>query len=210
MGIKHMTNAIYRAETGKIFWCIIANLVIGVVGGIAAAVAVLGGAAEIASGGEIGGGALGGAAALLIIIALASVAISVITLMAYARLQKDFGETTVDGSAFGKLKIAAIIAIIGSVVGLIPVAGTIIALVCSIATFILYLIAFSALKNSTTFPGAAGAGTVFTAYILSLIGAVLSIIPIINIVGAILTLIGLIMLIVGWAKIKNAPLPEEA
>lgn len=205
-----MTNAIYRAETGKIFWCIIANLIIGVVGAIAAVVAVAGAAAEIASSGEVGGGALGGAAAILIIIALASVAIYVITLMAYARLQKDFGETTVDGSAFGKLKIAAIIAIIGAVLSLIPVAGAIISALCSIAAYILYLIAFSALKNSTTFPGAAGAGTVFTAYILSLIGAVLSIIPIINIVGAILTLIGLIMLIVGWAKIKNAPLPEEA
>ena len=202
MGIKHMTNAIYRAETGKVFWCMIAQLVISIVSVIATLLAVGGAAASIASGGD-GAAAAGGAMVITILLALAGIALNIIILMAYSKLQKDFGDNTIDGSAFGKMKIAAILALVGTALSLIPVAGAIISIILSIVAYILYIVAFSALKKSETFPGTAGASNCFVGYILQIF-------VIIPIVGSIVALVGLIMVLVGWNKIKNAPLPEEA
>lgn len=200
-----MTNTIYKAETSKIFWCMVAQLIVGLLSGISTIVAIAGTVASIASEGKVGG-----SMALPIIIALAGIALNIVILMAYGKLQQDFGANTVDGASFGKLKIAAILALVSAAVSIIPVAGSIIAAICNIVVFILCMMAFSALKKSETFPGKDGAGTVYVSYILALIGAILSIIPVINIIGAILAIIALIMLLVGWAKIKNAPLPQEA
>ena len=211
-----MTNAIYKAETGKVFWMMIAGLIIGIIQGIMALVAVAGGVAAIATGGEHGAGTAGGAAIVLVLLALVNIALKVMLYLSYGKLAKDFGDNA-DGKALGNIKLAALFDLINVGIGLLtilllPLAIVLgfIALAVSIVAYIFYLIGFSALKNSSTFPGAAGASTVFVAYILILIGAVLGIIPVLNIIGAIVSLVGLIMLLVGWAKIKNAPLPEAA
>lgn len=208
-----MTNAIYKAETGKVFWMMIAGLIIGVIQFIMGLVAAAGAIAAIATGGEHGVGAAGGAGIVLVLLALVSIALKVMLYLSYGKLAKDFGDNA-DGKALGNIKLAALFDLINVGIGLIsilllPLAIVLgfIALAVSIVAYIFYLMGFSALKNSSTFPGAAGASTVFVAYILILIGAVLAFIPVI---GKIVGLVGLIMLLVGWAKIKNAPLPEAA
>lgn len=208
-----MTNAIYKAETGKVFWMMIAGLIIGVIQAIMALVAAVGAVAAIATGGEHGAGAAGGAVIVLVLLALVNIALKVMLYLSYGKLAKDFGDNA-DGKALGNIKLAALFDLINVGIGLLsilllPLAIVLgfIALAVSIVAYIFYLMGFSALKNSSTFPGAAGASTVFVAYILTLVGAVLFFIPVI---GKIVGLVGLIMLLVGWAKIKNAPLPEAA
>lgn len=211
-----MTNAVYQSETGKVFWCMIAKLILAIVTVIVTLVAVAGTVAAIGSGGKEGVALAGGAIAALIISAVAGIALAVIVFMAFNNLQKDFGVDTPDGRAFGNLKIAAlldlVIAAVGILSALAPAASllfSIINLILGIIAYVLYLMGYSALKKSETFPGADGAGTVFTAYVLILIAAVLAVIPVINVIGSILSIIGLIMLLVGWSKIKNAQLPTE-
>lgn len=208
-----MTNAIYKAETGKVFWMMIAGLIIGVIQFIMGLVAAVGAVAAIATGGEHGAGAAGGAVIVLVLLALVNIALKVMLYLSYGKLAKDFGDNA-DGKALGNIKLAALFDLINVGIGLLailllPLAIVLgfIALAVSIVAYIFYLMGFSALKNSSTFPGAAGASTVFVAYILTLVGAVLFFIPVI---GKIVGLVGLIMLLVGWAKIKNAPLPEAA
>jgi hypothetical protein len=115
-----------------------------------------------------------------------------------------------DGAAVGKIRTGVILGLIATGVGFIPFTGWIVGII-NIVAFILMLIGYSTLKSSQTFPVGArkGAGTLFTAQILLLIGAVIGLIPLVGgIVEGILDLIAFILVFVGWAAIKNTK-PEE-
>ncbi|MDR3287274.1 MAG: hypothetical protein LBT27_07520 [Prevotellaceae bacterium] len=110
-----------------------------------------------------------------------------------------------DGKAVLGVRNGAILMILASIcplIGLPDILGAII----NIVGFILMLLGYSSLKNSATFPSNArvGASNLFTAMILSLIGAIIGIIPLVGgFVNAILSLIAFILVLSGWAKIKN-------
>ncbi|MDR1602735.1 MAG: hypothetical protein LBS42_09960 [Tannerella sp.] len=111
-----------------------------------------------------------------------------------------------DSASVGKIRTGVILGLIATGVGFIPLIGWIVGGILNIIAFIMMLIAYSALKNSRTFPAGArrGAGSLFTSQILLIIGVVLGWIPFVGgIFRGILNIIAFILLLTGWATIKN-------
>ncbi len=110
-----------------------------------------------------------------------------------------------DAKAIGSIYTATLLQIIAIVLAFIPFVG-IVGVILSLVAWILLLLAYSNLKNSTTFPTAAreGAGKIFTAMILNLVGAVIAWIPFVGIIGSILSIVALVMTLNGWKLISEA------
>lgn len=109
-----------------------------------------------------------------------------------------------DRDAVQKLFTATIISIVGYVLGLIPVIGWLLKGICVIVSCIMMLIGYSSLRKSQSFPGLAcdGASKLYTAMILSIIGAVIGFIPLVGgVIGGILDIIAFVMIIIGWKRI---------
>ena len=118
-------------------------------------------------------------------------------------------KTVVDSNdvpAVQKLWIGTLLSIIAGVVGLIPIIGTYLGALVAIAGFVFYVMGAGELKISTTLPanGVEGAKKLHTACILSLIAAVLLIIPFINILGGIISIVACVLQILAWKKIATA------
>jgi hypothetical protein len=109
-----------------------------------------------------------------------------------------------DKKAIGSVRTAFILALIAVVLDMVPLAGIISDIVYLIAV-VLMLVAYSSLKNSTTFAGSAGASTLFVAMILIVVGWVVDFIPFAgDWIESVLSIIAYIMTLAGWCKIKNA------
>jgi hypothetical protein len=111
-----------------------------------------------------------------------------------------------DGAQVKKIRNGVILGIIAAAIDFIPLIGIVSGIVNLIA-FIIMLLAYSALKNSATFPPQArrGAGTLFTSQILIAIGVVLGWIPLIGgFFEFILSGIAYILVLVGWSTIRKA------
>jgi hypothetical protein len=113
-----------------------------------------------------------------------------------------------DNKAMKNVRNGAILMIAATVFSLdfIGFPGILIAII-NIVGFILMLVGYSKLKNSPTFHAQArvGATKLFLAMILSLVGAILGIIPLIGgIINGILSIIAFILVLLGWNSIKNA------
>ena len=110
-----------------------------------------------------------------------------------------------DKSAVGNLYTATLLQMIAIVLGFIPFVG-IVGVILNFVAWILLLMAYSRLKGSATFPVAAkaGAGKIFTAMILNLVGAIIGWIPVIGIIGSILSIIALVMTLNGWKLIAQS------
>ena len=108
-----------------------------------------------------------------------------------------------DAKAIGNIYTATLLQMIAIVLGFIPFLGLVGGILNIIAWFML-LMAYSSLKNSNTFPAKEGAGKIFTAMILSLVGAIIAWIPFIGFIGRILAIVALVMTLNGWKAIANA------
>lgn len=108
-----------------------------------------------------------------------------------------------DSKAVGRIYTATILQIVAIVLGFIPFLG-IIGSILNIVAWILLLLAYSDLKNSSTFPASKGAGKIFTAMILNLVAAIIGWIPVINLIGTILSIVALIMTLNGWKLIAGS------
>lgn len=119
-----------------------------------------------------------------------------------------------DASAIAKVKLAAILLIIGACVSvlfsIVPLFGTIVGGIISgilnLVGCILCVMAFAQLKKSTTFPATAlsGVSKLYVAYLLNLIGYGLMLTVILAVVAPILNLVAFIMILIGWAGVKSA------
>lgn len=114
-----------------------------------------------------------------------------------------------DAAAVSGVRLAYIISIVGVVLAFIPAVGWIFNLICSIVSLILLIINFGKLSNSTVLPqGAkAGASLLKVSVIVSLVGAVLGIIPAVGwIFNLLCGIAALVLLFMGWSKVAvNAP-----
>lgn len=102
--------------------------------------------------------------------------------------------------------ILMIVAAVLSVIPVIKIAGGIIYLIA----WIMLIVAYSKLKNSSTFPELARKGTsrLFLAMILEVIGWVLGFIPLIgSIFETIISIIAFILVILGWKAISESEEP---
>jgi uncharacterized membrane protein len=110
-----------------------------------------------------------------------------------------------DRNAIESVRNGAVVMIVGAIVDVLI--WGFIGLIVYIVGFILMMMGYSKLKNSPTFPQKArnGASKLFTAMLLSLIGAVLGLIPLVGgFINAILGIIAFFFILSGWATIKNA------
>ncbi len=181
----------YKTATSKIFYGVLGLSIFSIIGGFVSVIAL---AASVA----------GESAWYAFVVPIITVFCYIYYFLVLGALSKEFiGETS---SNIKKIRTAAILSIIGTLCSMIPVAGGIIAAVFGIIAAILCIQAYGYLRNVGDFPGTSGAKTLYTATILQIIAAILCIIPVINIVGAIMNVIVFIMVIVGWAKVKNAPI----
>ena len=196
-GTKSMNANNYKAATGKIFYGVLGLSILSVLGGILSAIAAAAAVASIVNGGG------GGSTWYLIVVPLLTVLCYVYYFLGLGDLYKEFeGDTAAN---IKKIRTAAILSIIGTLVSLIPLAGGIINAILQIIAAIMCLLAYGNLRNDNVFPGRDGMKTLYVAAILQIVAFVLCIIPLINIIGLILNIIAFIMIIVGWAKVKNAP-----
>ena len=185
----------YKTATSKIFYGVLGLSIFSIIGGFVSVAAL---AASLA----------GGSAWYAFVVPILTVLCYIYYFLGLGDLYKEFTGATSDN--IKKVRTAAILSIIGTLFSMIPVAGGIIAAILGIIAAIMCIQAYGYLRNAGDFPGTAGAKTLYTATILQIIAAVLCIIPVINIVGAIMNIVVFVMIIVGWAKVKNAPIQEEA
>ena len=194
-----LNGAVWKTSTSKIFSGVLLFSLSGIVGGLFAVILAL-------------SGSLGAALWIGVLTGIATILGYVLYLMGLGELQGILqGE---DASAIGKVKLAAILLIIGACVSvlfsIVPLLGTIVGSIISgilnIVGCILCVMAFAQLKKSTTFPATAlsGLSKLYVAYLLNLIGYGLMLTVILAVVAPILNLVAFIMILIGWAGVKNA------
>lgn len=183
----------YKAATAKIYYGVLCIAILSIIGGFISAIAVMSALS-------------GGSSWYVYLVPILTVAGYVYYFLGLSDLYKEFdGETA---NNVKKIRTAVILNIVAALCSMIPVAGGIIGGILNIIAFILCLMAYGRLRNDQVFPGRDGMSTLYTTAILQIIAIVLSIIPIINIIGAILSIVAFIMFIVGWGKVKNAPVSD--
>lgn len=116
-----------------------------------------------------------------------------------------------DRTAISNVRTAYILFIAGTLLGLIPVAGIFINLICQIVAYVLLIIAYGNFANSPFMneEGRSGASLLKTAAIINVICSVLMIIPFINILAMIGSIVALVLLFLGWTKVSNGYKEEE-
>lgn len=213
-----MTNAVYRKETGKAFWIIIAQLVLSIL--------IFADILDILD--------------ILPVIVALQVVLYVFLFICFSKLATDMKKSN-DGRAFGFLKAAVLLGIVQSATNFIffligfqsSISSTIlqiINLIIPLLAFIINLLGFKILKDSSTFPGVKGAQTVFASLRLIVIALAMFIIisgflwfvtlnstsadPMFILccvisVTIFIWLIAIVKYIRGWAQIKNAPLSDD-
>lgn len=194
---------VWKSSTSKVFNGVLLFSLSGIVGGIIAAIAAF-------------SGSMGAALWIGVLAGLAGILGYVLYIMGLGQFQSILEPQ--DAAAVSKVKTAAILLIIGAGVSIIlsvvpflgAVVGGIISGILNIIGCILSVMAFSALKKSTTFPAGArgGVSNLYLAYLLNLIGYILMITVILVVVTPILNLIAFILILIGWWNVKNADLTK--
>ncbi len=189
----------WMTVTKQMYYGVLIYSICGVLANVVGPISTVSSGISMVSGNGGGGGGV-----FNIIISLAIIAGYVMFFLGL----KDFRAVVniQDRDAVQKLFTATIISIVGYVLGLIPVAGWLLKGICVIVSCVMMLIGYSALKKSQTFPTLAceGASKLYTAMILSIIGAVIGLIPLVGgVIGGILDIIALILIILGWKRIAS-------
>lgn len=106
-----------------------------------------------------------------------------------------------DASALNKLKLGALLYIVGIGVRMIPAIGWILGPIVLIVAFVFMLLGYMALKKSASFPFKDAMGLPFIAAIIGIVAAVFKIIPVVGTtIGNILLIAVFILLLLGWKK----------
>lgn len=206
---------IWYKTAKSILWAIVlqfvASFFMGLFGAIAAITAIGGALSSDSSGISAllaGAGALGIITILLGIVVLGAYVWYFFELCKFINLQTN----KPDANAISMVRNAVIVSFIGTICGLIPVIGSVISIICAIAAAVMTLIGFSSYSKSAALPaiGLKGASQLKTYAILSIIAAIIVIIPLAGVfIGGILGIIGLVFLIMGWNNVaKGCPAPR--
>lgn len=189
-----LKNSAWKNATSKIFLGVLLFSLSGIAGGIIAAI-------------------LGVILKSLTLVGIIVLIAGIAAILGYVLYVLGLGNfknilTGEDAAAVSKVWLAAILALAGSVITVlttvIPGIG-IIGTIAAIAAYVLNLLGFMALKNSSTFPtlAKAGANKLFLAYILYLAGSIVAFfLP--AIISSLINLVALVMILLGWSAIKNA------
>ncbi len=189
-----LTNSAWKNTTSKIFLGVLLFSLSGIAGGILAAL-------------------LGLVLKSLTLVSIVVLIAGIAAILGYVLYVLGLGNfknilSGEDAAAVSKIWLAALLALAGSVITVVTsfIPGiAIIGTIAAIAAYVLNLLGFMALKNSSTFPtmAKAGANKLFLAYILYLAGSIAAFfLP--SFIAGIINLVALVMIILGWAAIKNA------
>ncbi len=189
-----LTNSAWKNATSKIFLGVLLFSLSGIAGGILAAL-------------------LGLVLKSLTLVSIVVLIAGIAAILGYVLYVLGLGNfknilSGEDAAAVSKIWLAALLALAGSVITVVTsfIPGiAIIGTIAAIAAYVLNLLGFMALKNSSTFPtmAKAGANKLFLAYILYLAGSIAAFfLP--SFIASIINLVALVMIILGWAAIKNA------
>ena len=189
-----LTNSAWKNATSKIFLGVLLFSLSGIAGGILAAL-------------------LGLVLKSLTLVSIVVLIAGIAAILGYVLYVLGLGNfknilSGEDAAAVSKIWLAALLALAGSVITVVTsfIPGiAIIGTIAAIAAYVLNLLGFMALKNSSTFPtmAKAGANKLFLASILYLAGSIAAFfLP--SFIAGIINLVALVMIILGWAAIKNA------
>ena len=201
---KQTTAALYKAVL--IFtW---SGIVLSIFSGIAAVTGAAKMVSSLASGGDIGFSF--GTWDILKIVATVGV------LYGYWLFLQSLGVfralvNPVDAPRVSSIRTATVLQIIAAVLSVIPFVS-IIGGILSIVAWIMLLLAYSALKDSVTFPELArrGASKIYIAMILGIIGWIVGWVPIVGWLAAfILSIISFFMILSGWKSISLSEEPAK-
>lgn len=194
-------NQMWKESVNKAFYGFLTyTLLSGIVGGIVAMTAGAAGVASILNGG--GGGALLGP----VIVGILALAGYVYYFLGIKGMKESaVGTSMEEGTA--KLYTGALVCLVGAIVSIIPGIKFIGGIV-DIVGFVLMMIAFNKLRQLSLSPLAAkGAQQLWLMMVLSLVSAVLGIIPVVgNILSTILSLVILVLSFLGWKNFSNSEL----
>ena len=188
-----LTNSAWKNATSKIFLGVLLFSLSGIAGGILAAL-------------------LGLVLKSLTLVSIVVLIAGIAAILGYVLYVLGLGNfknilSGEDAAAVSKIWLAALLALAGSVITVVTsfIPGiAIIGTIAAIAAYVLNLLGFMALKNSSTFPtmAKAGANKLFLAYILYLAGSIAAFfLP--SFIAGIINLVALVMIILGWAAIKK-------
>ena len=189
-----MNAKAYKSATSKIFWGVIGNTIFGIFGivfRIMALVAIVAAAAGESSPWYI-----------FLIVAFMEL-FGIIILVGFGQLIKLFSGTT--RQALKRVRIGIILEMIADLCLVIPILGPMVATVISIIWAIIYIGAFGTLSRASDFPGRDGANFLRLSMILALVAFCIQFIPFLGVIGSILEIVISILILVGWWKLKSAP-----
>ena len=198
-------NSLWSKVTGSLYKAVLTQAISGITVCLLSVVSVI-----MINSDPIGYVKGGGFQTILILIMIAGIGSLVGFILFFINITKLKEQVnSLDAQAVGNIHTAMILAIIYaivSVIGRFVLFMNIIALVLSIVAFAFQFMGYSALKSSTTFPeiARAGAGKIFTAMILNLVGLVICWIPIIGFISVILSIFALVFTLNGWKLISKA------
>ncbi len=115
-------------------------------------------------------------------------------------------KTDADKAAVNRIKKAYIFLIVGVVIGFVPTFGCFIKLICILASYIMLLFGYDALRKSSAQASEAqkGAAKLRSATIIMLIGSIMGCVPLFgSIIDGVLTFIAFFMVLSGWDAIKH-------
>lgn len=196
-----MNKELWVKSAKQVFLGQLIMLLQGVLALISGIIALASAGASLLSGDATG---LGFAFVFAFIVGLVAIAGYVFVFLGIMGLKKATEDPAI-AKGVGLLWIAAILALCGAVIALIPVIGSILGGLLGFAAFILNIVAYNNLKNCAQLaaisPEAAkGFGGLFIAAIVALVGGILAWVPVL---GSIVSLVAAILVVLNWKKIAT-------
>jgi hypothetical protein len=191
-----MNVQIWKAETQKIFWTIIALVIVGFLFALMPLVDPV-----AAAKGAVGYSMPWYSIVFPILLAC------MYCFYSYSALTLSKSLSGEAAKGFKLIAIAAGLSAVNQFLGMIPTAGAYIALVVGVCIYVMMLMAFKTIKEDAALPALArdGANLLFIACILALVAVVLALIPVAGaIVAFFISLAVFVLEIIGWVRIMKA------
>ncbi len=194
-----MNLQIWKSETQKIFWSIIALVIIGFLYGLMPLVTLESRAAGFLETGSLGTPWYNYVFPIIMAGVYVFMFLSANKIASILKAE--------DAKSFKFISYSFCIYAVSNLMALIPSAGSIISTIFGICAIVLFIMAFKGLKESASMPELvhSGANMLFIGYILALVAAVLSFIPTAGpILAFIIALVVFVLEIIGWVRFMKA------
>lgn len=194
-----MNVQIWKSETQKIFWSIIALVIIGFLYGLMPLVTAKSQVAGFLESGTIS------TPWYCYVFPIIMAGVYVFMFMSANKIASILKAE--DAKSFKFISYSFCIYAVSNLMAMIPNAGSIISTIFGICAIVLFIMAFKGLKESASMPELvhSGANVLFIGYILALVAAVLSFIPTAGpILAFIIALVVFVLEIIGWVRFMKA------